>query len=386
MRTSRLKASLRAAVAVLGVASTLTLAPADPVDAAVNPPALPNPNSHGITVTGGALTHPWLMDDRLFDAEMTTAAIMEPRGVTTPTNVSLPVKVRFLLPAGYDPNRPEPYDVLYLLHGGGDTFSAWSDYLKGNLVNTLAGTGFNGIVVMPEAGHSGWYLDWAGKTDGNFAPQWETFHIDQLLPWVDDNFNTSGTRDGRAVAGLSMGGFGALRYAASHDDLFSAVGAFSPGTDIRLDWARERLSQSMVACGACVDYHGVDDGHFRVNRPSTYPGTEEQYRLEALLGPEVTWQYQNPVQKAEAGGYAAYSGRMAVYTGGLAPDAQGPGDTDIGLATQRFHEALGQLNHRYCGGSGSHNWDAWKQYLPDFIHYAYNNRPADYVCPTPPNN
>ena len=98
--------------------------------------------------------------------------------------------------------------------------------------HSVAGTlpGFDGIVVMPAGGRAGWYSDWPGRTDGNFAPLWETFHVHQLVPWVDANFNTSGTRSGRAVAGLSMGGYGALRYAGRHPHLFSAVGAFSAGT------------------------------------------------------------------------------------------------------------------------------------------------------------
>ena len=52
---------------------------------------------------------------------------------------------------------------------------------------------------------------------------WETFHIDQIVPWVDANLRTIRSRAGRAIAGLSQGGFGALSYAARHPDLFTSV-------------------------------------------------------------------------------------------------------------------------------------------------------------------
>src|SRR5690606_13533030 len=205
-----------------------------------------------ITTVGGKLTRPLLQRRGIWDAEMRTDAIMVPRGPTTPADVSIPVKVRFFIPDDYDPDRAEPYDVLYLLHGGAGTWEDWST--SGRLVDTLAQAEhrFEGIVVMPEGGRSGWYTDWPGRTDGNFAPQWETFHIDQLVPWVDANFNTSGTREGRIIAGLSMGGYGALRYAARHPDLFSAVGAFSAGTDMTEPGAQAIISDSMWQCGACV--------------------------------------------------------------------------------------------------------------------------------------
>lgn len=381
MRTFRPRAAVGAVLAALGVASTLTLAPAQPAAAA--PPALPHPDSHGVTTTDGVLKHPLGEHARLWDAEMTTAAIMTPRGTTTPANVSIPVKVRFLLPAGYDPDRAQPYDVLYLLHGGADMWHAWSS--KGDVVDTLTAGDFDfpGIVVMPEAGRSGWYSDWAGKTDGNFAPQWETFHIEQLVPWVDDNFNTSGTRSGRIIAGLSMGGYGALRYAGRHPELFSAVGAFSAGTDIDEPGARYRLSESMWQCGACVAWTGLLDGKFRVNKPSSYPGTQEQYRLEALFGPTSGWPEQNPYDLADV--YNAYDGRMGVYVGGT--NTSDSGEVEIRGWNDKFHAALsaasdGGVEHRWCAGTGGHNWDSWPGYLTDFIDYVYlGQEPA---CPNQP--
>jgi S-formylglutathione hydrolase FrmB len=373
MRPFRLRASFGAALAALATSATVLVAPAVPAGA--QPPALPAPDSHGITTTNGALT-PVSGQPGLADAQMRTAAVFTPRGATRPANVSVPVKVRFLLPEGYDPGRARPYDVLYLLHGGAGTWADWST--SGEIVDTLAGTDFDGIVVMPEGGRAGWYSDWPGRTDGNFAPQWETFHIGQLVPWVDANFNTSGTRSGRVIAGLSMGGYGALRYAGRHPDLFSAVGAFSAGTDINPQPAKDIISNSMWQAGAAVDMTGLLDGHFRVNRPWFSGIDAEQYRLETIFGPEVGWPTVNPYDMAVA--YNAYDGRFGLYAGGL--EGSG-GETDIGHWNQVFHDRLASpgvgVDHRWCGGEGSHDWDAWKLHLTDFVAYVYGTTPQE--CP-----
>lgn len=63
----------------------------------------------------------------------------------------------------------------------------------------------------------------------------ETFHIAQLLPWIDANFRTYAEYDGRAVSGFSMGGFGALKYAAKYYGHFASVSAHSGPASLRRD-------------------------------------------------------------------------------------------------------------------------------------------------------
>ncbi len=62
-------------------------------------------------------------------------------------------------------------------------------------------------------------------------PMWETFHVRQLIPWIDAHYPTIAHTKGRAIAGLSSGGFGAMSYAARHPDLFTAAAAFSGAVD-----------------------------------------------------------------------------------------------------------------------------------------------------------
>src|SRR4029079_6181609 len=90
------------------------------------------------------------------------------------------------------------------------------------------------IVVMPDGGHAGWYSNPVTSFVG--PRNWETFHIAQLLPWIEANFRTFAEYDGRAVSGFSMGGFGALKYAAKYYGHFASVSAHSGPASQRRDF------------------------------------------------------------------------------------------------------------------------------------------------------
>jgi S-formylglutathione hydrolase FrmB len=139
--------------------------------------------------------------------------------------VAGPTRVRILLPADYARSKRR-YPVLYLLHGAADDYRSWTD--KGDAERLT--TGLRLIVVMPDTGPTGGYTDWYNGGAGG-PPEWETYHIDELLPWVDRHFRTLPRRSERAVAGLSMGGFGAMSYAARHPDLFGAAASVSGAVD-----------------------------------------------------------------------------------------------------------------------------------------------------------
>ena len=127
------------------------------------------------------------------------------------------VGVRLLLPPGYDRKPHKRWPTLYLLHGccDGDLgYRSWTDKTDVEELSARRGV----LVVMPEAGPTGFYSDWL---DG---PAWETFHLTELRRIVEREYR-SGSR--RAVAGLSMGGFGALSYAARHPGFFRAAASYS---------------------------------------------------------------------------------------------------------------------------------------------------------------
>jgi S-formylglutathione hydrolase FrmB/LysM repeat protein len=136
--------------------------------------------------------------------------------------------VNVLLPDDYRTSG-RTYPVLYLFHGGADDFRQF-DFL--GIRNLTAGKPI--IVVMPDGGHAGWYSNPVSSFVG--PRNWETFHIAQLLPWIEANFRTYAEYDGRAVSGFSMGGFGALKYAAKYYGHFASVSAHSGPASLRRDF------------------------------------------------------------------------------------------------------------------------------------------------------
>ncbi|MGW0592032.1 alpha/beta hydrolase [Streptosporangium sp. NPDC002607] len=140
--------------------------------------------------------------------------------------------VRVLLPEGWTPDSG-PWPVLYLLNG-----CCQSDYdtwvTKGEAASLTSG--YRAIVVIPEGGTVGFYSDWR---DG---PGWETFHLTEVRRILERDY---GAGDRRAVAGLSMGGFGAMSYAARHPGMFQAAASFSGVLHTRdgnggVDWLLNR--------------------------------------------------------------------------------------------------------------------------------------------------
>ncbi len=146
-----------------------------------------------------------------------------PAGVAVRTS-----KVTVVLPAGYDrPDRSRrSYPVVYVLHGVGDDQTSWTNPVRGNLAGLTAAC--DAIFVMPDGGGgttAGWYSDWKDGTR-----QYETFHTQVLPAAVDRAFRTQGKR-ARAIAGLSMGGFGALSYTARHPGMYRATASYSGFAD-----------------------------------------------------------------------------------------------------------------------------------------------------------
>jgi len=132
------------------------------------------------------------------------------------------------LPPDYELHTARFYPVLYLLHGMHGTESDWTE--KGNAHLTadrmiLAGELRDCIIVMPNDGEYGngtFYMDWYDGT-GNF----EQYMIYDLIQYIDNHFRTLREREARAIAGFSMGGFGAFFLSMRHPDLFVAAASLS---------------------------------------------------------------------------------------------------------------------------------------------------------------
>ncbi len=143
------------------------------------------------------------------------------------------LRVNILLPDGYNGHRRFP--VLFLLHGHGDSYRSWMAPNNGDL--TAIAPHLPAIVVMPEAAE-GWYTNWwDGGKRGSDGTGWESYYLDELLPLVQRRLRILPSRSEHAIAGLSMGGEGALYLAEQRPDFFGAAASFSGSISIqRPEW------------------------------------------------------------------------------------------------------------------------------------------------------
>jgi putative tributyrin esterase len=137
------------------------------------------------------------------------------------------VWLKVLLPEKYaDPERTgQKFPVMYLLHGWAGGFRNWMELTS--VVDYTAGT--NWIAVAPE-GANGWYTDSATVPDDKF----ESYIVEEVIPEIDHLYRTIAESRGRVIAGLSMGGYGAIKFGLKYPDLFSVVGSFSGAFDAPL--------------------------------------------------------------------------------------------------------------------------------------------------------
>lgn len=116
------------------------------------------------------------------------------------------------------------YPVLYLLHGYTDNDTAWVQFGEVNLIADRAIAEQQiapMIIVMPDAGTS-WYInDYQNKV------RYEDMFFQEFIPHIEATYRTRPAKEFRAIAGLSMGGWGTLVYAWRHPEMFAAAAAFS---------------------------------------------------------------------------------------------------------------------------------------------------------------
>lgn len=148
-----------------------------------------------------------------------------PEGLQTVSFISPAVgrqmKFDIVLPPDYAESG-ERYPVLYLLHGYMQNYTVWGR----NLGAAFYARHFADlIVVMPDAGNS-WYINYASN-EGNQRNNWEDHVVRDVIGYVDTNFRTVARREGRAIAGLSMGGYGAIMLGLRHPDMFISMGSTS---------------------------------------------------------------------------------------------------------------------------------------------------------------
>ncbi len=126
-----------------------------------------------------------------------------------------------ILPANYDIDKETRFPVIYMLHGLG------GDYKITKLSSAKYTDSQRVIMVFVEGGH-GFYTDSATQANDKY----ETYVVNELIPEIDKDFRTVADRKARAVAGVSMGGYGALKYGIKYPQLFSLAVSWSGAVNV----------------------------------------------------------------------------------------------------------------------------------------------------------
>ena len=313
------------------------------------------------SVRGLHVSHVTRIDSRQYDVTVTTAAL------------GRAVHVRVLVPGDYN-QTVDRLPVLYLFHGTSGRASDWVQH--GGAEGATAGLRL--IVVMPDAGFDGdgggWFTNWVDSATALGPSRWETFHVDQLIPWVDANLRTVASRDGRAVAGLSQGGFGSMTYAARHPDVFASAASFSGAPDID--------NNPAVAAGASAVIDATATG---------LDGVEPDAMFGSRATNEINWQGHDPadlvdnLRPVDLWLFTA-TGLPGPYDAG----APNPAASGIELATHGSTEGFVQRAQQQGVGFhlvdytyGTHSWPYWARDLAQYLPHVMElfARPPDRLSP-----
>ncbi|HTA48915.1 MAG TPA: alpha/beta hydrolase family protein [Verrucomicrobiae bacterium] len=174
------------------------------------------------------------------------------------------------LPAGYDAGatkRPaQSYPVLYFLHGLGDNEQTLFNSGGWTLLDDLRHQHKIGefLIVAPEGGRT-FYIS---SADGSV--RYSDFFLQEFIPLIETKYRTSKGRSYRAISGISMGGYGALRFAFSHPEMFSAVSAQSAALITETPQELDTAAKSGAPMGkllATVFGSPIEVAHWKENSP-----------------------------------------------------------------------------------------------------------------------
>ncbi|HVL70228.1 MAG TPA: alpha/beta hydrolase family protein [Vicinamibacterales bacterium] len=230
------------------------------------------------------------------------------------------MRYRVLLPDGYAASQRR-YPVLYLLHGLTGNYTDWTT--RTNLAEYSRSLPL--IIVMPD-GENGWYTN---SAEG----QYETYILTDLQADVVSKYRTLNSRYGRAVAGLSMGGYGALKMALKRPGAFAVAGSFSGAFNVTREGELERL----IAAGEAQ----------RLGRIFGAAGSETRKENDLVLLASAT--------KAAGAPY--------LYVDcGTSDNSLIAGNRDVVAALHRSGAA-----YEYHEVAGGHTWDYWDRRIREFL-------------------
>jgi S-formylglutathione hydrolase FrmB len=234
------------------------------------------------------------------------------------------LKAAITFPSSYQKGQSR-YPVVYLLHGGSGAFSDWHQKVtEKGIVNQMAEE-HDLIIVTPGVGPASYYYD-SPLLD---SVRYETFMIQELIPFIDQQYRTLAQKESRAITGLSMGGHGAITLAAKHPTLFIAAGSMSDLWKVGEDFRNLRKKGQIEMLGA-INYQAP------VFNPYTAVGLVDQLKNQKIH---------------------------------LIIDC---GVDDFLIETNRqIHSLLMEkkIAHEYIERPGAHTWPYWTEALPVQFFY-----------------
>lgn len=224
------------------------------------------------------------------------------------------------------------YPVIYLLHGLFGHFENWT--AKTKLADFAKQ--YNFIIVTMEGG-DGWYTDSATVS----SDKYESYIIEELIPEIEKNFRTLANRNNRFIAGLSMGGYGAIKFGLKYPDKFAFVGSFSGALD--------------------APFRGQEYKNLRTSVMSVFGPEGSKTRSDNDIF--------RIVREASAD---SIKGFPYIYFA--------CGTEDFLFQPNREFDALlleKKVPHEYREMPGAHTWDFWEAQVQEFLRLADNRLRAN---------
>ena len=253
------------------------------------------------------------------------------------------------LPAGYDAAK-EAYPVVYLLHGRGDTMSAWLN-VRSTLDRLIADGELPPLIAvlpdMPSNDRASYYIDSAYTGHLYRAEAVETAFFHDLIPHIDRTYRTLTDRRSRLVGGYSMGGYGAIRYALAHPAAFMGALILSPAVYYPLP-PEDSSTREFGAFGSDTALFD-DDIYTRLNYPALLETFSGEYRLNLFIAVgDDEWKNPNPADR----------------------------EHDLDFEAHRFFNHVARVSgiaaeFRVYGGG--HDWDVWQPGFAEGMRYLANS-------------
>ena len=286
---------------------------------------------------------------------------------------ALGIRKRFVvyLPPSYDANATRRYPVAYYLHGmWGDE---WNWVRAGALDRTLDSLTAAGlpemIVIMPD-GDDGWYTTWnnlgnntdcrrgsppqrQGETVDAYCvpwPKYDDYIARDLVARVDSVYRTVSSRSGRAIAGLSMGGYGAVSLALAYPDVFSAAASHSGVLSPLYTGPHPHASPPRYA---------GNEAELRTNAANLWPAMVLAFGRDTM-----GWWARDPGRRAARYGKAEQRPIPALMIDVGAQDLYVDQSRDFRATLQR----LG-VQHRYAEWPGAHDWTYWRRHAAESLRW-----------------